>query len=308
MASILINSQLWPLRVIAVSALAFLLALGSFTPVFAEEAVSEPPAEEAVSEPPAEEAVSEPPAEEAVSEPAPEAEDVWAVVDPNTGDVLNIIVCTQSMCGTDGVTGGKLQDGETGIVGDLVRQGTQATGGWRTDTQYGGGTSVTYDRDTKSFNVNQRSGADSSTSFRITPQEGQDWKVSDIGSSITKRSGDTSATLRTFRFDLQDPNLSATLELPDVGGGTFRSYLIGLGPNESSERPRILDQIAADVDTLLLEDGYVTEETTLDNETGEEATTKVLNSSNDFVVAIREVTSALVDWLSSQLGFARGQS
>jgi hypothetical protein len=278
MVSMSINSQLWPLRLIAASGLAFLLVMGSYTSVFAEEAASEP---------------------------APEAEDTWAVVDPNTGNVLNIIVCTQSMCGTGGVTGGKLQDGETGIVGDLVRQGTQATGGWRTDTQYGGGTRVTYDRDTKSFDVKHQSGADSSTSFRITPQEGQDWKVSDIGSSTTERSGDTSATLRTFRFDLQDPTLSATLELPDVGGGTVLSYAIGLRTNEPSERPRLLDQIAVDVDTLLFEDGYVITETNLDQETGAETTTEVLDSSNDFVVAIREVTSAVVDWLSAQLGFGR---
>jgi hypothetical protein len=66
-----------------------------------------------------------------------------------------------------------------------------------------------------------------------------------------------------------------------------------------------LDQIAVDVDTLLLEDGYVITETNLDEETGAETTTEVLDSSNDFVVAIREVTSAVVDWLSAQLGFGR---
>jgi hypothetical protein len=66
-----------------------------------------------------------------------------------------------------------------------------------------------------------------------------------------------------------------------------------------------LDQISRDVDSALVAEGYVTTETTLDEETGEETATEVLDSSNGFVVAIREVTSAVVDWLSSRLGFGR---
>ena len=52
-----------------------------------------------------------------------------------------------------------------------------------------------------------------------------------------------------------------------------------------------------------MENGFVTSETTVDEETGEETSAEVVDSSDDFVVAIREVTRAVVEFFSSLLGF-----
>ena len=70
--------SLWSLRALSGVVLAFLLALGSLTPVFAEEGSSEPGAEEPAPEAePAPEPTPEPtpePAPEPEPEPAPEPE------------------------------------------------------------------------------------------------------------------------------------------------------------------------------------------------------------------------------------------
>lgn len=297
----LTSSQLWLLRSIVVIGLTFSLAVGSNTSVFAEESDQPAAEEEAV--------VSPPPYSGGKTSTKPTDAETWAVIDPNTGDVLNITVCTPSVCGPGGSFGGKLRDAETGIVGDLVRQGSSSQGGWRS----GGDTSVTHDRDTGSFVVKHRSGADSltssadsSTSFRITPQQGQDSKVSDIESTTTKRSGETSGTLRTYRSDHQDNTVDATIELPDLGErGSLLTYEVEARTSESNELPAALNQISFDVDALLMENGYVSSETTVDEGTGEETNAEVVDSSNDFVAAIREVVGGLVDWLSSLVGFGR---
>jgi hypothetical protein len=312
MASISINSQLWPLRVIAVSGLAFLLAFGSLTPVFAEEAGGEPPTEEAGGEPPTEEAGGEPPTEEAGGEPPteyvppPGSEGVggWALVDPSTGQVLGVHVCDISVCGPNGSWGGRLPGTDY-----VYRFQTRAT----PDGNVAGWGNSTFDERSGTFRV-----GDGENSFRIVPEKtsrnadgaGRSYDIGsgivDIRTDRTFRSGDTSANLRTYQSDPQSPWLDVTLNFPSLGGaGSLLSYGLWAQTNQASERPTILDQISRDVDSALVAEGYVTTETTLDEETGEETATEVLDSSNGFVVAIREVTSAVVDWLSSRLGFGR---
>lgn len=294
MDSVLTSSQLWLLRLIAVIGLAFSLAVGSSTSVFAEESDQPSAEEEAV--------VSPPPYSGSKTATEPTDAEAWAVVDPNTGDVLNIIVCTQSMCGPGGGFGGKIVDGTTGIVGDLVRQGPSGQGGWRS----GGGTSVTYEKESGSFRVEQKNG-DVTNSFRVAPQAERDFVYKDIESSTTKKSGDTSATLRTFRPDFQTPWIDGTISFPDIGpNGSVLSYGLSLGGEEATDRPAALDRIAQDVDLLLIENGYGTTESTANEQTGEEENAVIVDAGNTFVVAIREVTTSLVEFLSSLLGF--GQS
>jgi hypothetical protein len=147
-----------------------------------------------------------------------------------------------------------------------------------------------------------------SKTSRDTNGEGRTYNIGsglvDIETSTTKRSGDTSASLRTYRSDYQDPSVDAALTLPDVGesGRTF-NYELEVRTSSEQERPSALDQISLDVDSVLMEEGYVTTETSTDEDTGEETTTEVIDWSNDFVASIREVTRAVVDFLSSLLGF-----
>ena len=166
-----------------------------------------------------------------------------------------------------------------------------------------------------------RTSGDTTTRQRLVPSQtsrdengqGRTYNIGsgivDIETSTTKRSGDTSGTLRTYRSNTQDPTLDATLNLPDLGesGATF-NYELQVRASEASERPSALDQIAFDVDSVLMDEGFVTTETTVDEETGEESSANVVDSSSDFVVAIRDVTRAVVDFLSSLLGFGEPRS
>ena len=316
MASILINSQLWPLRVIAVSALASLLALGSYTPAFAEEAVSEPPAEEAASEPPAEapaggyvlngEVVSP---DEYGYVPPPEAfegDGAWARVDVATGEVLHVCACPGRVNAWDSWRAGA---GGAVPAGTAMRFQARAT----PDGNVAGWGNATFDQPSGTFRVDS-----GETSFTIVPEKtsrnadgtGRSYNIGsgivDIRTDRTFRSADTSANLRTYQSDPQSPWLDVTMTIPNLGReGSVFSYGLWSRTNEASERPSMLDQISLDVDSALIDEGYVATETTLDEETGEETTTEVLDTSNGFVVVIREVTSAVVDWLSSRLGFGR---
>jgi len=175
--------------------------------------------------------------------------------------------------------------------------------------------SVKWDEASGTFRIGGQSG-DTTTRQTLVPSktsrdtngEGRTYNIGsglvDIETTTTKRSGDTSASLRTYRSDYQDPSVDASLTLPDVGesGRTF-NYELEVRTSSEQERPSVLDQISLDVDSVLMEEGYVTTETTTDEDTGEETTTEVIDSSNDFVVSIREVTRAVVDFLSSLLGF-----
>jgi len=235
----------------------------------------------------------------ASEEPTPEPEDTWAVVDPATGNVLNVIVCTESMCGRDGVTGGTLEDGVTGIVGNLVRQGSQSQGGWRS----GGGHQVTWQEEQGSFLVESSNGNDSSSSMRVVPREGKDFVYRDIGTTNRFSSGDESATVSTNRSDFENPTLRVDIDFPGLGqtGSLLTYWMENRNPDGDAGR-RALDQIGLDVDSILIEEGFAVEEIYVNEDTGERSTTRTLDSSNSFVVSIREITAAVVGFLGSLLG------
>ena len=232
-------------------------------------------------------------------EPSPEPEDTWAVVDPETGNVLNIIVCTESMCGKDGVTGGKLEDGETGIVGNLVRQGSQSQGGWRS----GGGHQVTWQEEEGSFLVESNNGVDSSSSMRVVPRQGEDFVYKDIGTTNRFNSGDETATLRTNRSDFENPIVEVELEFPGLGqNGRLLSYWLELHDSGGDDARRALDQIGSDVDSILVEEGFTVEQSDLDDDSGERLAQNAPDGNHPFVGSIRKITAAVVGFLGGLLG------
>lgn len=306
---------LWSFRTLSALTLSLILSLGTLTPVFADEHSSEPVAEESAPE-------SEPapePEPEPAPEPEPEPEYVppaealeglggWAEVDPTTGEVLTVVVGNvNSMEDWEGMKTRMANSGK----GTVMRFQTRAT----PDGNVAGWNNATWDESSGSFLLEGSSG-DTTTRQRVVPSqtsrdangEGRTYNIGsgivDIESTTTKRSGETSGTLRTYRSDYQDSTVDATLELPDLGErGSLLTYEVEARTSESSERPAALDQISVDVDSLLMENGFVTSETTVDEETGEETSAEVVDSSDDFVVAIREVTRAVVEFFSSLLGF-----
>jgi hypothetical protein len=295
-------------RLVGMGLLSLLLALGPASVVFAEEA-SEPAAEEPASEPePEPEPAPEP---EPSYVPPPEALEGlggWAEVDPATGEVLTVVVGNvNSMEDWKGMEERMAASGK----GTVMRFQTRAT----PDGNVAGWNNATWDESSGTFKIGGQSG-DTTTRQTLVPSktsrdtngEGRTYNIGsglvDIETSTTKKSGDTSASLHTYRSDYQDPSVDAALTLPDVGesGRTF-NYELEVRTSSEQERPSALDQISLDVDSVLMEEGYVTTETTTDEDTGEETTTEVIDWSNDFVASIREVTRAVVDFLSSLLGF-----
>jgi hypothetical protein len=64
-----------------------------------------------------------------------------------------------------------------------------------------------------------------------------------------------------------------------------------------------LGQVRTDLISILMGMGFTKTVETIDEETGEESSTEVLDESNTFVSAILTVTQGIVDFLSSLLGF-----
>jgi len=304
MASILRNSHLWPLRVIAMGGLAFVLVFGSFTPVFAEEAASEPAAEEPSSEPAADYV------------PPPEAFEGlggWAEVDPTTGEVLTVVV--GNVNSMEDWLGMKARMAASG-KGTEMRFQTRATPDGNV-AGYGAGSGARFDSSSGNFIISGRSD-DSTTSQTLVPSQtsrnadgtGRSYNIGsgivDIKSDKTFRSGDTSVDVRTYRSDYQASTLDVTIALPDLGPrGSLLSYGLQFRTEGLQERPAALDQILTDVDSLLADNGYVSPETSEDGVTGEETTTETIDSDNAFVIAVRQVTVSVVEFLSSLLGFGR---
>lgn len=305
-------------------------------PVAEESAPAPEPAPEPEPEPspePTPEPASEPePEPEPEYVPPPEASEGvggWAVVDPETGNVHGVIVGTIDTFRSTEARGGMGSSYMGCHANCVLRFQTRATpdgnvAGYhgtqtRVDengnaTQFNDG-SVKWDEASGTFTMGRTSG-DTTTNQRLVPSQtsrdengqGRTYNIGsgivDIETTTTKRSGDTSATLRTYRSNTQDPTVDANLSLPDLGdSGSSFNYELEVRTSQESERPSALDQISLDVDSVLMDEGYVTTETTVDEETSEETTTVVVDSSNDFVIAIRDVTRAVVDFLSSLLGF-----
>ena len=318
-------TSFWLPRAVGGGFLAVAFLLGLAVPAFAEE-VAEPVAEEPA---PAPEPVVE--AEPSYVPPPEASEGVggWAVVDPETGNVHGVIVGTIDTFRSVEARGGMGQSYMGCHANCVLRFQTRATPdgnvagyhGTQTHVDANGNAtqsndgSVRWNASTGTFNIGSSNG-DTRTSQTLVPSktsrdangEGRTYNIGsgliDIETSTTKRSGDQSATVRTYRSDYADPTLDATIELPGLGAsGTRLSYELGARTSESSERPRLLDQISLDVESVLMDEGYVTTETTMDEETGEETTTQVVDDSNPFVVAIRDVTSAVVEFLGNLLGF-----
>lgn len=314
---------IWSLRAAGILALAFMLVVSSFTPVFAEEREESSSEESAPEEPAPEEPAPEEPAPEGgyvlngevVSPdeygyvPPPEAfegDGAWARVDVATGEVLHVCACPGRVNAWD-----SWRAGAGGAVppGTAMRFQARAT----PDGNVAGWGDATFDQSSGRFRVDN-----GQSSFEIVPENtsrnadgtGRSYNIGsgivDITTDNTFRSGDTSANVRTYRSDYQDSTVDVSLGLPDLGeNGSLLTYETETRTSESSERPSALDQISLDVDSLLMENGYVATDITIDEETGEETTTQIVDSENTFVVAIREVTQSVVEFLSSLLGFGR---
>ena len=290
-------------RIAAATSLALLFSLGIAQPSFAEEYVPPPEAFEGVGG--------------------------WAVIDPTTGIVYGVIVGDWNAETWEEVKNTRTVDGYMGCPAPCeLRFQTRATAdgnvaGWHgtqtnvdadgNATQSNDG-SVRFDQSTGNFQINNQTG-DSSSSQTLVPEKTSrdangEGRSMDLGTGIvdirtTKRivSGSESATVDTYRSDLSDTTVDAVIALPGLGSEGTLEYVFGSRENTSLEPVSELGQIRTDLISILMGLGFTTTVESVDEETGEESSTEVLDESNAFVGAIMSVTEGITNFLSSLLGF-----
>lgn len=290
-------------RIAAATSLALLFSLGIAQPSFAEEYVPPPEAFEGLGG--------------------------WAVIDPTTGIVYGVIVGDWNAETWEEVKNTRTVDGYMGCPAPCeLRFQTRATAdgnvaGWHgtqtnvdadgNATQSNDG-SVRFDESTGNFQINNQTG-DSSSSQTLVPEKTSrdangEGRSMDLGTGIvdirtTKKivSGSESATVDTYRSDLSDTTVDAVIALPGIGSEGTLEYVFGSRENTSLEPVSELGQIRTDLISILMGLGFTTTVESVDEETGEESSTEVLDESNAFVGAIMSVTEGIVDFLSSLLGF-----
>ncbi len=290
-------------KIAAATALSLLFSFGVAQPSFAEDYV--PPPE------------------------AFEGPGGWAVIDPTTGIVYGVIVGDWNAETWEEVKNTRTVDGYMGCPAPCeLRFQTRATAdgnvaGWHgtqtnvdadgNATQTNDG-SVRFDESTGNFQINNQNG-DSSSSQTLVPEKTSrdangEGRSMDLGTGIvdirtSKKivSGSESASVDTYRSDLSDTTVDAVIALPGLGSGGTLEYVFGSRENTSLEPVSELGQVRTDLISILMGMGFTTTVETVDEETGEESSTEVLDESNTFVSAILTVTQGIADFLSSLLGF-----
>jgi hypothetical protein len=277
------------------STLALTLAFGSTQSSFAEEYVPPPEAFEGLGG--------------------------WAVIDPTTGIVYGVIVGDWNEEVWQEVKNTRTIDGYMGCPGPCaLRFQTRATAdgnvaGWH-GTQYhidenGNATmsndgSVRFNELTGTFDITNQSGSGVTTQQTLVPSktsrdangEGTSMDIHtgivDIKTTNTIASGSASAKVIATRESLFDPNLKTTVEIN------------GLGPtvlNYEFDRSGA-DSLRLGVISILIDQGFTRPETFVDEETGEETQTQVLDTSSSFVNEIIQLTQEIVSFIDGLLGRA----
>jgi hypothetical protein len=254
----------------------------------------------------------------------------WAVIDPTTGIVYGVIVGDWNAATWEEVKNTRTVDGFMGCPAPCeLRFQTRATAdgnvaGWsgsRTEidadgkaTQTNDG-SVRFDQSSGTFQINNQTGDGTSTTQTLVPEKtsrdanGQG-RTMDLGTGIvdirtSKRiaSGSESASVDTYRSDLSDSTVDAVIALPGLGSDGTLEYVFGTRGNTSSEPVNELGQVRTDLVSILMGMGFTKTVNSVDEETGEESSTEVLDESNAFVGAIMTISESIADFLSSLLGF-----
>ncbi len=283
------------LKNFASATLAVVLALGMAQPSFAEEYVPPPEAFQGVGG--------------------------WAVVDGN-GNVYGVIVGDFNEQVWEEVKNTRTVDGYMGCPAPCgLRFQTRATAdgnvaGWhgtQTNVDSDGNASQTndgsvrYDAPSGNFEITNDDGNGATTVQTLIPEKtsrnadgtGTSMDLStgivDIRTSKRITSGSESADVTIYRENLADSTADVEASLPSVSNTTLR-YVFG------GETGASTDEVESDLVSILIGMGLTTTVTSVDEETGEETSTEVLDESNPFVSAVLNVGRGIVEFLTSLFG------
>jgi hypothetical protein len=285
-----------PIKALIASALALALAFGSAQSSVAAEYVPPPEAFEGLGG--------------------------WAVVDPTTGFVYGVIVGNWNEEVWQEVKNTRTVDGYMGCPGPCVlRFQTRATAdgnvaGWHGtqfhvdengNPSYSNDGSVRFNEQTGTFEINSQSGSGATTQQTLVPSktsrdvngEGTSMDihtgiVETITSATIEASGE-SASVRAIRRKSADSTLEGTVTFNGLGpiGTVTINDFDSLGSNLESS-----------VISILMYQGFTRTETSVNEESGEENSTQVLDDSNSFVNAILQLSQEVGIFLDSLLGRA----
>jgi hypothetical protein len=283
-----------PIKALMASALALALAFGSAQSSVAAEYVPPPEAFEGLGG--------------------------WAVVDPTTGFVYGVIVGNWNEEVWQEVKNTRTIDGYMGCPGPCVlRFQTRATAdgnvaGWHGtqfhvdengNPSYSNDGSVRFNEQTGTFEINSHSGSGATTQQTLVPSktsrdvngEGTSMDIHsgivETTTSATIEASGESATVRAIRRKSADSALEGTV--------TFN----GLGPIGTvtiNDFDSLESNLESSVISILMYQGFTRNETAVNEETGEETSTQVLDDSNSFVNAILQLSQEVGVFLNSLLG------
>lgn len=259
-------------------------------------------------------------AEEVAYIPPPEAyEGVggWAVVDPNTGNVHGVIVCTNDVCGPSGSWGGKMPVDYMGCSGCDLRFQTKATddgnvAGWhgtQTNIDENGDASQSNDGSVKwnssdnSFTIKHqnvdRGGAEITRKQKLIPE-----KTASDGKNLHTGIVDIETTLKVKSEEeklvskVKQENIFSE---PDIISVEIENWRLFNYSTIKSAR----DSVVKDIEGALVKDGFVElievevvdEDGLISLEQREEIKEPV------FVKAVRNLSKKVVEFFNGWFGF-----
>lgn len=284
------------------------LSLFISSPSFAEEVPAETPAETSAPTPAETTPTYEPPAE------ALNGVGGWAVVDPTTGNVHGVIVCTNDVCGPSGSWAGKLPGEYMGCTNCNLRFQTRATDDGNVAGWHGTQTNIDANGNASQTNDGSVKWNDSTKNFTIknSSTDSANSKVTRTQTLIPEKTATDGKNLHTGIVDINTEYESSIIAGQRVKGSTNQQNLddknspISVqfpswseGKNLMYENPNLLvENIEIDVENELKKDGF---DPTTSNDDSEE----LIEESEEtiFVKTIKTLTENVKSFFASMFGF-----
>ena len=283
------------------------------SPSFAEEVVAETPAETSSPTPIETTPAYEPPAE------AMNGVGGWAVVDPNTGIVHGVIVCTNDVCGPSGSWAGKLPGEYMGCTNCNLRFQTRATD----DGNVAGFSGHSYEIDSTGNASIKNDGSvkwnekEKNFTIKNSYSDSTKSKITRTQTLIPEKTASDGKNLQTGIVDINTEYYSSTIAGQRVKGSTKQQSLEDINSLVSAEFPNwfegknfnygnpnlLLENIDADVENELIKDGFTTN-------SNDNSSNVLVEESEDviFVKAIKALTENVKSFFSGLFGINQVQT
>ena len=287
------------------------------SPSFAEEVAPETPTETSAPTPVETTPAYEPPAEALTGVGG------WAVVDPVTGNVHGVIVCTNDVCGPSGSWAGKLPGEYMGCTNCNLRFQTRATddgnvAGWhgtQTNIDQNGNASQTNDGSVK-WNETEKT-----FTLKNSSTDSSSTKISRTQTLIPEKTASDGKNLYTGIVDINTEYQSGLVNNQRVKGTTSQLDINDLSSSISLEFPNwltgkrflfdnpnlLINNVKTTIEGALIADGFdpFPSPAPSSSEFADEVTPSPVEDSEDvvFVKAIKTLTENVKKFFSGMFGF-----